>query len=129
MRILDRLREPNPSKLIAVDLRPTPVAEEADLHLAIKNGTNLVLLNTLVHEIIEGGWVDHEYVEANTIGFGELQERNREFTPEWATEICVVRAEEIREAASAIGESQRLLQTVLQGVLPVSPGYGLGVPG
>ena len=55
MRILDRLREPNPSKLIAVDLRPTPVAEEADLHLAIKNGTNLVLLNTLVHEIIEGG--------------------------------------------------------------------------
>jgi anaerobic selenocysteine-containing dehydrogenase len=116
MRILDRRRGPNPPKLIAVDPRPTPVAEEADLHLAVKNGTNLALLNALIHEIITNDWVNHEYVEANTVGFGELEEMTGECTPEWAAEICGVPAAEIREAARVIGESGRLLQTVLQGV-------------
>jgi len=116
MRVLDRRRGQNPPKLIAIDPRPTPVAEEADIHLAVKNGTNLALLNALVHEIIEYDRVDYEYVEANTVGFGELEEQTRDCTPEWAAEICGVPAAEIREAARVIGESERLLQTVLQGV-------------
>jgi len=116
MRILDRRRGPHPPKLIAIDPRPTPVAEEADLHLAVKNGTNLALLNALIHEIITNDWVNHEYVEANTVGFGELQAMIGECTPEWAAEICGVPSAEIREAARVIGESERLLQTVLQGV-------------
>src|SRR5215207_5634120 len=116
MRILDRRRGPNPPRLIAVDPRPTPVAEEADLHLRPKNGTNLALLNALMHEIIANDSVDHDYVEAHTVGFGELEERTRTCTPEWAAPICGVDAEEIREAARMIGEAERLLQTVLQGV-------------
>lgn len=116
MRVLDRHRGPNPPKLVAVDPRPTPVAEEADLHLRPKNGTNLALLNALVHEIIANDWVDHDYVEAHTVGFGELKKRTRDCTPEWAAPICGVPAEEIREAARMIGESNRLFQTVLQGV-------------
>ncbi len=63
MRVLDRRRGPNPPKLIAVDPRPTPVAEDADLHLAVKSGTNLALLNALIREIIANDWVDHEYIE------------------------------------------------------------------
>jgi anaerobic selenocysteine-containing dehydrogenase len=116
MRVLDRRRGPNPPKLITVDPRLTPVAEEADLHLRPKNGTNLALLNALVHEIISNDWVDHEYIQAHTVGFGELQELTQECTPEWAAGICGVPAEEIREAARMIGESERLFQTVLQGV-------------
>ena len=116
MRLLDRRRGPNPPRLIAVDPRPTPVAEEADLHLRPKNGTNLALLNALMHEIIANDSVDHDYVEAHTVGFGELEERTRTCTPEWAAPICGVDAEEIREAARMIGEAERLLQTVLQGV-------------
>ena len=45
MRMLDRLEAPNPPKLVVVDPRPTPAAQRADVHLAVKNGTNLALMN------------------------------------------------------------------------------------
>jgi ferredoxin-nitrate reductase len=49
MRMLDRLEGPNPPKLIVVDPRPTPPAKRADVHLAVKNGTNQALMNGLLH--------------------------------------------------------------------------------
>ncbi len=116
MRILDRRRGPNPPKLIAVDPRPTPVAREADVHLAVKNGTNLALMNALVREIIANDWVDHDYVQRNTVGFEELKRRTRDWTPEKAAQICGVPAQKIREAARLIGTAERLLSTALQGV-------------
>jgi ferredoxin-nitrate reductase len=58
MRMLDRLEGPNPPKLVVVDPRPTPAAKRADVHLAIKNGTNMALMNGLLHEIISNGWYD-----------------------------------------------------------------------
>jgi len=51
-RMLDRRRGPNSPALIAIDPRMTPVAAEADLHLPIRNGTNLALMNALQHELI-----------------------------------------------------------------------------
>src|SRR3712207_6272799 len=121
MRILDRRRGPNPPTLIAVDPRPTPVAEEADLHLRPKNGTNLALLNALVHDLIANDRVDHEYVEANAVGFAELRLRTQGCTPGWAAAICGVPEGEIREAARIIGEA---LTDRVAGRLPVPPGDG-----
>src|SRR5215218_1382094 len=115
MRMLDRLAGPNPPKLVVVDPRPTPAAQRADVHLQVKSGTNVALLNAFLHEILENGLYDQEYVEANTIGFDELRRTVTECTPEWA-EICGVEAGRIREAARIIGESERLLSTALQGV-------------
>src|ERR687898_3183158 len=62
MRMLDRLEGPNRPKLIVVDPRPTPAAQRADVHLAIKNGTNMAFMNGLLHEIIANGWYDEEYI-------------------------------------------------------------------
>jgi anaerobic selenocysteine-containing dehydrogenase len=56
-RMLDRRRGPNPPALVVVDPRPTPPAREADLHLAVRGGTNLALLNALQHELFMGGHV------------------------------------------------------------------------
>src|SRR5689334_14911152 len=47
MRILDRRRGPNPPKLIVIDPRETATAKEADVHLALKVGTNVPVLNGL----------------------------------------------------------------------------------
>jgi anaerobic selenocysteine-containing dehydrogenase len=55
MRMLDRRRGQDPPRLIVVDPRPTPSACEADLHLAIRPGTNVALLNALLHELIANG--------------------------------------------------------------------------
>ena len=55
MRMLDRRRGPDPPALLCVDPRETPVAREADVHLPVRNGTNLALLNALIHEVIANG--------------------------------------------------------------------------
>ena len=116
MRVLDRRAGPDPPTLIAVDPRTTAVAREADIHLALRPGTNLALLNAIVRELIANDWVDHDYVEAHTVGFEELERMTSECTPEWAEGVTGVTAAEIRRAAEAIGRAERLLSTLLQGV-------------
>src|SRR5829696_6418730 len=115
MRMLDRLEGPQPPKLVVVDPRPTPAAQRADVHLQVKNGTNMALMNGLLREIVVNDWYDEEYVAANTLGFDALKQIVMEYPPEKVAEICEVGSEQIREAAGIIGESERLLSTILQG--------------
>ncbi|MDK3257654.1 molybdopterin oxidoreductase family protein [Blastococcus capsensis] len=114
-RVLDRLAGPNPPKVICVDPRATPVARAATVHLAPRPGTNVMLMNALIREIIANGWIDREYIEAHTVGFAELEKQMTGYTPEVAAEVCDVPAEQIREAARILGQAERLLSTVLQG--------------
>lgn len=116
MRVLDRLAGPNPPRLVCVDPRETPVARRASVHLAPRGGTNVALLNALLHEIIRTDRVDHAYVRAHTVGYAELAERVAPCTPAWAARICDVPAHAITEAAELLGSAERLLSTVLQGV-------------
>ena len=99
MRMLDRLEGPQPPKLVVVDPRPTPAAQRADVHLQVKNGTNMALMNGLLHEIIAHGWYDEEYIAAHTLGCEELRATVEEYPPEKVAEICEVSSEQIREAA------------------------------
>jgi len=115
MRMLDRLEGPQPPKLVVVDPRPTPAAQTADVHLQVRNGTNMALMNGLLREIVVNDWFDAEYVAAHTLGFDALKQIVMEYPPERVAEICEVNSEQIREAACIIGESERLLSTVLQG--------------
>jgi anaerobic selenocysteine-containing dehydrogenase len=116
MRMLDRLRGPDRPRLVVIDPRPTPAAREADVHLAIRNGTNVAILNAIQHELVAHGWVDRGWVDAHTVGYPELRDRVMEYPPERAARICGVTAEEIRDAARIIGSCDRLLSTALQGV-------------
>jgi anaerobic selenocysteine-containing dehydrogenase len=116
MRMLDRLHGPDRPRLVVVDPRPTPVAREADVHLALHGGTNLALLNALVHELIAHDWIDRDYVGANAVGFEELAATVEGCTPEWAARICGLEARDVAAAAELIGSTERLFSTVLQGV-------------
>ncbi|MFI5795069.1 molybdopterin oxidoreductase family protein [Streptomyces sp. NPDC051677] len=116
MRVLDRLEGPDPPRLVCVDPRLTPVARRAAVHLAPRAGTNVALLDALLHEIIRTGRIDRDFVEAHTVGFHELTERLSDCTPAWAADICDIPAGKIVEAAEIIGGAERLLSTVLQGV-------------
>ncbi|MBB5939683.1 molybdopterin oxidoreductase family protein [Streptomyces zagrosensis] len=116
MRILDRLAGASPPRLVCVDPRATPVAQRATVHLAPRGGTNVALLNALLHEIIRTDRVDHAYVREHAVGYEELTKCVAPCTPAWAAEICDVPARAIAEAAEILGASQRLLSTVLQGV-------------
>ncbi|PAZ10031.1 nitrate reductase [Streptomyces sp. SA15] len=116
MRVLDRLEGADPPRLLCVDPRPTRVARHATVHLAPRVGTNVALLNALLHETIRHDRVDRDFVAAHTVGFEELAERVAHCTPAWAARICDVPAARIAEAAEILGTADALLSTVLQGV-------------
>ncbi|WP_019808874.1 molybdopterin oxidoreductase family protein [Saccharomonospora halophila] len=118
-RVLDRIAGADPPRVVAVDPRRTAVAEAAErtggVHLAPLPGTNQALLNGLVRELVVHGWLDRAYVDAHTLGFDELAETVREYSPERVAEICGVAADDVRAAARVFGTSDRVLSTVLQG--------------
>jgi anaerobic selenocysteine-containing dehydrogenase len=115
-RMLDRLAGNDRPRLVVVDPRRTPVADEAEVHLAVREGTNLALLNAIVHEIITNEWFDRAYVDAHTVGFDELEVVVAGWTPERAAAICEIDAGDIVAAAEIVGTCERLLSTALQGV-------------
>jgi thiosulfate reductase/polysulfide reductase chain A len=86
-------------KLIVVDPRETHMAREADIWLKVRPGTDAALALAFHHVIIEEGLYDREFIEKWTVGFDQLKERVRQYTPEWVSEICWVPAEQIRAAA------------------------------
>ncbi|MEW9550979.1 molybdopterin oxidoreductase family protein [Nonomuraea sp. NPDC050783] len=114
-RVLDRLAGPNPPALVCVDPRETEVARAAAVHLAPRPGTNVALMNGLLHEIIANGWIDEGYLRSHTVGFEELRERVAAWPPEEAARVCDVPVADLREAARLLGTAERLLSTVLQG--------------
>jgi anaerobic selenocysteine-containing dehydrogenase len=115
MRMLDRRRGPNPPAMLAVDPRPTPVAGEADIHLAVRPGTNVALLNGLLRWVIRHGHIDQRYVDTHTLGFDELCRVVDAYPVSRVAEICDLKAADVERAAELLGGAQRLLSTVLQG--------------
>ncbi len=116
MRVLDRRRGPRPPKLVIIDPRPIPSALEADVHLAPKPGTNVPVLNGLLHLIIEHGWIDRGFIDAHTIGFDRLEQTVSKWTPEAVERVADVPIPQLRAAADILGTANTLVSTVLQGV-------------
>ncbi|RCK70801.1 nitrate reductase [Desertihabitans brevis] len=114
-RVLDRLAGPNPPRVLCVDPRETPVARAATVHLRPRPGTNVMLMNALLRELIEHDWVDHAYVDAHTVGYDELVQRVADYPVERAAQVCDVPVGDLHEAARLLGTAGRLLSTVLQG--------------
>jgi anaerobic selenocysteine-containing dehydrogenase len=114
-RILDRLAGSRPPAVLCVDPRRTPVAKAADVHLAPIPGTNVALMNGLLHEVIANAWVDEDYVRRHTVGYDELAKVVAEYPPERVARICGIDEAELRRAAALVGQADRLLCTVLQG--------------
>jgi ferredoxin-nitrate reductase len=115
MRMLDRRAGPDPPRMLAVDPRATPVAREADIHLAPRNGTNLALLNGMLRELIERGWIDRPWVDRHTLGFEQLAETVAPYKAERVAEVCGIEAGDLLAASELVGTSERLVSTVLQG--------------
>ena len=116
MRILDRRRGLRPPALVVADPRRTPAAEEADVHLAPRLGTNVALMNGLLKAIIDAGHVDRDFISRHTIGFESLCTTLEPWTPDITQAITGVPAAKLRQAADILGGASTLVSTVLQGV-------------
>ncbi|AET64988.1 Formate dehydrogenase, subunit A [Methanothrix harundinacea 6Ac] len=91
--------------IIVADPRLTPTAWLADLHLQINLGTDVALLNGMMNVIIEEGLYNSKFVEERTVGFEELADKVRWYTPERAAEITGVSASSILRAARIYARS------------------------
>lgn len=103
-------------KLIVVDPRRTLTARSADLHLALKPGTNLALMNGLVQQIIANNWTDSAYINAHTRNYAAMAATVAKYTPEYVSNITGCPAADIALAAKWIGESPEALSLFIQGV-------------
>ncbi|WP_182880207.1 molybdopterin oxidoreductase family protein [Microbispora sp. H10949] len=111
-RMLDRRLGPGPPAMIVADPDRTPAAREADVHLAVRRGTNVALLNGLLHELLANGWHDAAYVAAHTVGVERLWRTVEAYPAKRAAEICGVPVARIEQAAEILGAAERLVSTV-----------------
>src|SRR5690606_11335765 len=87
------------AKLVVIDPRRQSLSRLAAHHLAFRPGSDVALLNALLHTIIEEELFDRQYVDAHTEGFAELRDRIRDFAPERMEAVCGIAAETLRSVA------------------------------
>ncbi len=93
------------ARLIVVDPRRTPTADAAHLHLAIQPGTDVALLNAMLHIIIAQGWTNETFLRAHTEGWDAIKERVEAWSPARAAKICGIPEVEIHRAAFWFGHT------------------------
>ena len=89
----------NKATIITVDPRFSTAASKSQHWLAIKPSTDIALLLSWMHVLIYEDLYDKEYVKQYGLGFEQLKEHVRTFTPEWAYGITTIKPEQIRETA------------------------------
>ncbi|MFD5146127.1 molybdopterin oxidoreductase family protein [Streptomyces sp. NPDC058401] len=99
LRFFRELRE-NGGTLIVVDPRRTRTAEQADLHLAPRPGTDLALALGLLHLVVAGGHTDEEFIAARTSGWQEARAAAMVHWPELVERITGVPVPKLREAVA-----------------------------
>ncbi|VVE85068.1 molybdopterin-containing oxidoreductase family protein [Pandoraea sputorum] len=100
------------AKLIAIDPYRSLTAEKCHQHIALLPGTDAALALGMMHVLIAEDLVDHEYIARHTVGYSELKDRVRRYTPTRVAEICGIPEETVttlaREYASAKPAAIRL---------------------
>jgi formate dehydrogenase major subunit len=87
------------AKLIVADPRRIELAGRADLHLQLMPGTDVALLNAMLHHVLERGLEDRAFIAARTKDFDQVRAAVARYTPELAESITGVPAAMIRRAA------------------------------
>jgi formate dehydrogenase alpha subunit len=93
-------------KIIVADPRKIDLAEFACLHLQQKPGTDIALLNGLMHIILENGWQDQSFIDSRTEGFDEFRSVIDQYPPEKVSQITGVPIEKLYQAAEIMGTTK-----------------------
>jgi len=93
--------------VIVVDPRRVQIARLADMHLQLRPGTNIALLNAMMKVILDAGLEDKPFIEERTEGFAELQEALQSVSLEEAAAVTGIPQETIEQAALAYAKADR----------------------
>ena len=103
LRLMDRIKAG--AKLIVVDPRRNTTGDKADLFMQIWPGTDLALLNGLLHLIVRNGHVDQAFIDSFTEGWEAIPAFLEDYTPEKVAALTGIPEADIRKAAQWIGEA------------------------
>lgn len=104
LRMMDRVKSAG-ARLIVVDPRRNATADKADLFLQIKPGTDLALLNGLLHLLVADSHTDETFIAEFTEGWEEMPAFLADYPPAKVAEITGIPEADIRQAARWIGEA------------------------
>ena len=102
--------------LIVIDPRVTMLAQNADIHLTVTPGTDVVLQNALMHVILNEDLQDKEYIEKNTNGFAALKAEVDKYDPTTAAKICGIDEDTIRVVARLFAKANAAMQIWTMGI-------------
>ncbi|MEU9730368.1 molybdopterin oxidoreductase family protein [Streptomyces sp. NPDC048002] len=114
LRFFNELRE-NGGTLIVIDPRRTRTAEQADLHLAPRPGTDLALALGMLHLVVAEGRTDEEYIRERTTGWEEARAEALAHWPEYVERITGVSVPELREAVRMFCEPESAMVLTARG--------------
>ena len=97
------------AQLIVMDPRGQALSRHATHMLQFKGGSDVALLNAIMHVIIEKGLYDENYITGFTEGFDDLKEHLKAFTPEAMSPICGVDPTTIQTVAKVIGGARSVM--------------------
>ena len=93
-------------KLVVADPRKIDITEFATLHIRQRPGTDVALINGLMHIILQKGWEDKKFIAERTEGFDEFKSVVDGYTPEKVSEITGIAVEKLYEAAEILATNK-----------------------
>lgn len=97
------------AKLIVVDPRRIELAEEADYWLRLRSGTDIPLLNGLMHIIIKEDLQDKNFIEERTENFAALKETVEKYTPEYVSRLTGIPVEDLYAVARLYAKTDKAM--------------------
>lgn len=97
----------NGAKIIVADPRRIHISRFADIYVQHNLGTDVALLNGIMHEILTQGWHDKEFIESRTEGFEEFKKTIENYPPDKVSEITGVSLDDIKEIAMLYGTADK----------------------
>ena len=104
------------AKLIVIDPRRIPLTEYADLFLQVQPGTNVALINGMIHILIEKGLIDEAFIRERTEGFDELKEKVKEYPAKKVFKITGISPDILEKAALIYGQAEKAMILYAMGV-------------
>jgi sulfite reductase (NADPH) flavoprotein alpha-component len=114
LRMMDRVKAG--AKLIVVDPRRNATAEKADLFLQVKPGTDLALMNGLLHLLHRNGHLDPAFITHHTTGWAAMPAFLADYPPETVARITGISEEELNKAATLIGTTRNWMSCWTMGL-------------
>lgn len=109
-------------KMVVVDPRKTQTAQAADLHLAIKPGTDIDLLNGIAHLLLRWMKINTFFIDECTQGFSDYVKVIQFYTPEVVSTRCGISIDDLEKTARYWAESDKVLSLWSMGINQSSEG-------